>query len=82
VAQTAQMWSGCRPSDLLALRDPVIAFLMDEALGTRLLVSKLRANAASQSRKGGPGLGKGLRYATEADYGDPYPAERPAMVAA
>lgn len=55
---------------------------MDEALGTRLLVSKLRANAAAQSRKGGPGLGKGLRYATEADYGDPYPAERPAMVAA
>ena len=66
------MWPGTRPSALLAMCDPVLAFLMDEAIGSRLLVSRLRGAKAPVSR-----LERGLRYAEEADYNDPWPAEAP-----
>ena len=70
MARTAQAWAS-RPSTLMGMGDEVMAFWLDEALALRLDIEALRA---IDEGKRGP-LPPGLRWASEADYDDPLPAE-------
>jgi hypothetical protein len=52
---------------MLRIREPVVAYALDEALALRLLFDDVRAQAAAKAQSTGPGLPPGYRYETLED---------------
>lgn len=69
LARTADRW-GTTPSRMLAIRDEVTAFLVDEALATRLELAEFRERLAAMGRPKDDDLLPDERYEDPSDVED------------
>ena len=67
LAHTARTW-GQRPSAMLGLTDPVVAYALDEALALVLRIREMEARQSAKDRRHDPP--PGTRFAADADHED------------